>query len=79
MSLHQVTGPTLTPGIPLIVDLRHHYNPLLCPGLIIPLTESKDGLALKENFIPLQQEAATEWILCLLPLKNSEPRVLEAE
>ena len=75
--LRQGTSPTHTLGIPPLTCSRHHHNLFLCLGLIVHLTGNKHHLILKANFIPLQQEAATEEILYPFPLKNSEPRILE--
>ncbi|KAK1346685.1 hypothetical protein QTO34_000545 [Cnephaeus nilssonii] len=46
-------------------------------GLIVPLTDSKDLLALRENFVPPQHEAATEEIQCPFSLKEFRAKILK--
>lgn len=75
VSFESVTSPTRT--LP-IAHFRHPGDFLLCPGVIVPVTESKDHLALKEISDSLQQEADTEETLRPSPLKNSEPKILGA-
>nr|KAF6273858.1 hypothetical protein mMyoMyo1_010838 [Myotis myotis] len=60
------------------VSARSQAHLLLCPGLIVPLTGSKDLLALRETSDPPQQEVIKEEIQLPFSLKQFGARIHEA-